>query len=551
MKPPQQPRLRQKGIVSILVILFLITVVAFVLAQPVLLSSSRSVDNLQQVKSSDSMYLAESGIEEAAARLLFAAEFGIPEFRQLCGELPTGNEIVVDSSKFRFVQAPVDPRPNCCNIRAQGEKEGLKRTIQKTLCVQSELGFADYGGKQPKPVIMKIKNRSAKDGYAVFNFAWRRQGSDPDTKPDPTPAPGQMVSAQCNNCADNQKELWRLESSSGDKSVGSLGAAKFVERRARVDIDVSIEEDRNFVYVGMILPGDKVELVGSYFKEQNPKGTKDNSASEISEGEVEDGLIFPSATPWCSFADTMVYGVSGRADPAQNAKLSAKFTEVKIDTGTGDQNKNWTLVANGNPNHVAHFPVTGTERAWGDIFSEIYVLFNPNIGSKFNVGNVSVKKALDLGRVVLEDEIDPDTGKVPLRELAARRTAGEEIVDPVIRLRGSNTGTPTPFIPPGTRIKLSSMVVVADGLSFELDFRNQDGTAWTGKTVVLNEGNTICAGTCAFFSQGTTTKFQLIRQGGVTQWASGFACYSGVDGAEVRPFAQITPSFGNWREIVE
>jgi len=63
--------------------------------------------------------------------------------------------------------------------------------------------------------------------------------------------------------------------------------------------------------------------------------------------------------------------------------------------------------------------------------------------------------------------------------------------------------------------------------------------------------HTICAGMCAFFAEGATTKFQLIRQGGVTQWASGFACYRGVDGAEVRPFAQITPSFGNWREIVE
>lgn len=532
---------RQRGIVSILVVVFLFVVVVFLLSQPIFMAATRSVDDTQQLKSLNSMYMAENGIEQAATQLVIQAEFGLPEFRDTCVGLTAQPSFEFSGGTFRFVTAPTNPKPTCCNIRAQGEVSGVTRIIQKTLCVQSELGYANFGGKMPKPVVMKIKNRSAKDGVAVFNFAWRRQGSEPNA------TIGNSVSATCNNCSDKQKSLWQLESSTGTPSVGSLGAGKLVPRRERVDIEVSIQEDRNFVYVGMILPGDDVQLVGSFFKQQNPRGTKDNSASAVSEGEVDDGITLPAAAPWCRNADTMIYGVSGKADPAQNADLSAKFTEVRIDTGTGLRQKNWTLIANNNPNYVAHFPIAGTETAWGDIFSEIYVLFNPNIGVPTDSGILKVTQALVGGRVVLEDKADV-AGKVPLRELVRKKAAGEEIVDPVIRLRGTNTGA---FLPPGTRIKLGSMLVVPNGLSFELDFRNQNGTAWTGATPVLSADHTICAGMCAFFAEGTTTKFQLIRQGGVTQWASGYACYSGVDGAEVRPFAQITPSFTDWREIIQ
>jgi hypothetical protein len=543
IKKPQFARKDQRGIVSILVILFLITVVVFVLSQPVILSGSRSADDLQQVASSDSMYLAESGIEEAAARLLFAAEFGIPEFRQLCGELPAGGDIEVEGTKFRFVEAPVHSTPNCCNIRAQGEKDGLKRTIQKTLCVQSELGHADFGGKQPKPVVMKIKNRSSKDGVAVFNFAWRRQGSDGNT------TVGNSVSAQCDNCV-QPNPLWSLESSQGIPSVGSLGAGKLVARRDRVDIEVSIQEDRNFVYVGMILPGDNVQPRGSYFLDKNG-GTKGPSASEYSDGNVVDGLTAPStANPWCRHADTMILGISGKADPASNLDLSAKFTEVTLDYGSGVNQKNWTLVANNDPNYVAHFPVAGTERAWGDIFSEIYVLFNPNVGPDRPAVPAASGQVTVVSNLTADAKVVFDDSAGTLEALVAQKAAGQQIVDPVIRLRGSPAGA---FIPPGTRIKLDTMRQVELGLEFQLDFRNQNGTNWTGSTPVLRAGDTVCGGICAFFSPGSNvnTPFRLRKQGGVTQWAGGFACYSGVDGAEVRPFAQITPSFGNWKEIVE
>jgi hypothetical protein len=531
----------QGGIVSILVIVFLLTVVVFILSQPIFMSSSRTVDDTQQLTSLNSMYMAENGIEQAAAQLVTQADFGLPEFKDTCDTLASQAPFSFGDGVFRFVAAPVNPKPSCCNIRAQGEVNGLTRTFQKTLCVQSELGHANFGGKLPAPVVMKIKNRSAKDGVAVFNFAWRRQGSDGNT------TIGNSVSAQCNNCV-APNPLWQLESSQGIPSVGSFGAGKLVPRRERVDIEVSIQENRNYVYVGMILPGDNVRATGSYFLEKNG-GTKGPSASETSDGAVVDGMTQPIEKPWCSYADTMILGISGKADPASNLDLSAKFSEVTFDFGSGTQQKNWTLVKDNNPNYVAHFPIKDTPFAWGDIFSEIYVLFNPSIGPEAlppapasTSGMVNVTKALDFvtRKVVLESTNE-------LRALVAKKKSGEEIVDPVIRIRPSASG----FLPSRSRIILQSMREVPEGLEFELDFRNPDGTLWSTPTPTLPVNAKICGGICAFFNPSGDTPFRLTKVGGVTQWAGGFACYSGVDGAEVRPFAQITPSFGDWREIVQ
>jgi hypothetical protein len=507
-------RFRQRGVASIVALLFLIAAVVFVLGQTITMSGSKSSDRILQSDSIRALYVAESGLEYANSNLISQADSDDTILKAACEALPLLNPIALGAGQYQFLATDIPATNTLCKTRVAAEVSKSRRVLEQNLKVAYESGVAGYGTS----ISMRLKNKSNVGAVGLFNLAWRRSGSTGHPE-----APGGQGAVATGCSLPGCDFEWRLESSSGIPSVGSLGVSVEIPAKQSYEVVQKLDKDRNYAQVGTLIPGFETAPVirGTYWSSTN---TTNNSASGVYTGQTTSGAATDqlldtasasncvtdptqpsqSCFNWCRKSDTLVFGVSGRAAD----QISATFTSVNFDSqGTDPQNAAMRL--------IAHYPnIDGsTPDTYGDIFSEIYYLHNPyflSSGASSEGGTITVPSTAGLqpGTIL---KVVAGTGRL-LPNSRVRRILNDTQFEIYIS---------DPSIP----------VTPASALS----------------------GATICGGICAFFQGSlttTTSTYFRITASLVTQWAGGFTCLSGANPDGIRKLVGSKFTLQNWREVI-
>ncbi len=474
----------QQGLVSVIALLFLVSVVVFILMQSLSMSGSKSLETQQYFDSVAALALAEGGKEAALAGITQAVNTDETQFLSSCGSYASSSPIDLGRGTFQYTPSSTTPTSTLCPIRVTGTVGQAHRTLESRINLSFQVGTGGYG----TDIAMTLNNPYSVPAAAVFNLAWRRQGST-----GASPAGGQAVASACilPECG----MQWNLESSSGLPSVGSLGTSLGVAGSASVPVHQTLDTARNYAEVGLILGGftTQPERVGSYSDNKETANTQNQTTTS---GTTTSG----HAKGWCTDADTLVFGVSGRGDD----NPAAAFSKVVFNTA-------------GNPaqpielNWVSHYPNTdGTSpNMFGDVFSEIWYTHNPR---------ASMNTASSSGTTIT---VNSTTGLA---------------VGTILKVL-SGTGA----LPAYTKV-----ATVVDSTHFTV---NQAPT-----TALSNA--TLCGGICALFDNpasaaAKTTTFSLTRANAAAQqWAGGFVCYRGVDPTKVRRVASSHLRVQQWHEVL-
>jgi len=483
---------RQRGFASIAAVVFVILFVFFILQQSLRMLGDKSIDSLQYLNSINALYIADSGAERATG-IISNLVAGGTSTTTACDSAKLDNNGSATAIAFpgggSFAYAtPTTPAgpAGTCDVRVTGTFKNANRTVQARINVASELGTAGFG----HDISMQLNNPNDVAGVGVFNLAWRRQGSTGHST-----AGGQATASACTlpSCG----LQWNIESSSGQPSVGSMGTAVGIAAQASVTVAQTLSTDRNYVEVGMVMPGLATQpLVKGSFADKKRTGNTANNT--VTTGDTPSGEA--NASSWCYAADTLVFGISGRGnDDVTGAYSSVVFNSA----GTPAQPVPLT--------YVAHYPNTdgSTPDVFGDVFSEIWWTYNPYVrfSGASSVGTtvtVSTPQTLKAGTIL---KVFSGTGVFAGNTKVVANTTAQTTFQV----------TPAPTTP------------------------------------LVNA--TLCGGICALFnnpsSAASSTTFAVTRTSPVAQqWAGGFTCLSGVDPTKVRPVTRSSARISQWHELI-
>jgi len=617
---------RPRGFATIPVLVFLAVAVVFLLTQTLSITGTKVTDDVAHHDSTRALYIAESGLEFATG-VVSAAAISLEKLEQVCKALdslspPAGLELGNGLVKIRYLsfEAPPDNEDiRRCEFSATSVFGNATRVLVKKGTFERQKGIAGFGGAPSTSrdqIEATVVNAQSQAGFAIFNLAWRKQGSDGIDPlscinlPEPCELTGYATTGQAsaNPCSGCSVE-WNIESSAGSVSVGALGTVKPVNPSETSKVTQTLSADRNFVEVGLVLTGDG-EMVkrGSFSNDSAPTGqgtVSKNSTAEptgtVPNGALGDYLIELAVTGrisaststatvtaasgpstdfrklllpgdkiyvggnflgtvkstsnktfeleqnaaftftaleykafrgggWCSRADTIVFGVSGRSNPAtlQAAGLfSTQLTSVTFGETSGSppgSNGGFPL------DLIATYPSSSraTPGASGDIFAQVWAAYNPFFIAK-------VQSVVNSREVRIVDG-DP-SASISFDAKTFNLTDKKQTV---VGLYKPASPTLASAVPPQT------VVTAYDSAAKTLRFNNP---------VTLSAGDIICGGLCAFFDHKSAgeTKFWVGRDTRyVDQWAGGFTCFSGTDREQIRSINGNAQSIAvQWHEVIK
>lgn len=386
---------RQRGMVTLVVMLFLIATVVFALSQMLDISSGNVIDGQRQGDSTAAFFLAESGLEKGHA--IVNAAFG-PTFNNTsCTAIP-----VAASSPFSLGRGSVSlsaqsTPPICdnsggtacekCTVISTAQVGLANRTVTQDMLLTTSNGVScastvsDCTNASAPPPVWKLNlyNTYPSPAIALFSLAARRQGNN--------------TGASCTNPA--CKLQWNINSQNGGNSVGSMGNAVSIASGGSYEIYQTLNANYSVAEVGALFPGTSPgpSLTGryvsgspvpggaAYWNDNESGGTGGTiaKANSVNGFFTNDGTWTNPATDtctttpapgskqtctsWCYGGDTLVFGFAG-----SSLSVADELSAVNFDT-TG-QNIAMT--------RIAKFPTTGIAGAPGNVYSEIWYARNPN-----------------------------------------------------------------------------------------------------------------------------------------------------------------------------
>lgn len=448
---------RERGVVSILMAFLLVAGVIFILAQTTGIIGTRSMDTSQQLDSTAALMLAESGLQRAEAIVGRVGNGGIMAEAD-CKGVATGGPFALGRGTFNYsadktVAAPVGCTEGLCTgckVNVTGTVGSASRTLEQTYTVGVSNGVAGRG----TTVTMVLRNIHDVPATSLFNMVWKRQD------------PGGNTNAEATFCADNPAGCalqWNLNSSSGNTSVGGIGVTvnigpNTISRR----VNQTISQSRDYVEVGGLFPSLSTtaypDIVGRFWDDKhvaNLTGVNSGSSGGVIYGVAATGTCtnppttYPAGgtgsfqsetcTNWCSGADTLVYGVSGRS-----ATSSDQITPSVTFGTNGPSPIGMT--------RLVHFPNLdgSTPNASGKAFSEIWYAYNKDyMSSNTGAGATSYSAAVYAiagTTIALSANMGSGDTVMPVASL----TAGSELcVGDVLNTAGAITGATVTATPGG------------------------------------------------------------------------------------------------------
>lgn len=364
-------RFRQKGMVSVMAAILLISAVIFALIQTRQISGTSSIENELQMDSTAALFLAESGLESGVDIINSA---GDPTSGSTCTNINVTNSPAGSSGNYSLRGASADcVNGNCdCILTSTGMQGSASRTIQRNITFTKQSGVSGTG----TTATMQLRNSgSSTPSVALFSLATTRGGAN--------------TTASCNSMSGATCQTgWNVNSSNGNSAVEAIGTAVLIDPGQTASVVQTMNSPQTFAEVGAFLPGmassaTPPAIVGYYWDQQNncDSSTVCNSQSGTG-GAVRNGasasgsgtcLAWSPSNPqqscsnWCfadtngNLANTLVFGFTGKSNAAALDSLgSVTVNGIAL----GD--------ANGNSQALAKYPPS----PW-DVYSEIWVKQNP------------------------------------------------------------------------------------------------------------------------------------------------------------------------------
>ena len=398
-------RTRQRGIVAVMAVIFLITAVVFVLTQTLNITGTTSIDNMQQRNSSAALFLAESGLQRGQAVLNSSSSISNAVCTGLGGltSYPIGAGSFTLSAESSPEECNSDLGPFCasCTIESTGTVNGSSRTVRRTisLTTQNGKGCNTSGGANCANPVMNLFNNFAFKSVALFNLAYDRQG--------------QSVVGTCTatGCA----PMWFVRAK---QTNADMGNAVTIDAGAGYPIQASLTST-NYSFVGALFPGSSAAgptIVGSYWSQQQSgnccttskggltgttnNGVDNNTDSLTLTPPVDASSTEQLAKSWCYGGDTMVYGFAGTGTSTSDQLSAVTFNTTPTST---------SYPGNIPLTRVARYPnATSTDVPSNhDIYSEIWYVRNPDYLSTTSnassggtaTGSIGAKTANNAGSI--------------------------------------------------------------------------------------------------------------------------------------------------------
>lgn len=427
-----KPRLRQRGMATVIVVIFLITAVIFVLSQTLGITGSSSIDNTQQLDSVAALFLAESGLERGQGVLTAAypitsavcCGIGGNRFVDVNGTWTCisdgpgydlgGGKVFLSGTSVASGGNPNAPCDNSgatvctsCLMQATGRVGSASRTITRNMSLTTDNGTAGIGTS----VKMTLKNTYQNPAVALFVLSWRQQGSATAGKCDTLvvrDSAGNIVPGTTPTC----NLRWNEQSTNGGgtNSVGGLGVSIVMPGAGDyATVTQTLSTSRSYAEVGALFPGSvrpPPELgpweLGSYWDDSNTSNTKGNfgGSATTQTGATNNGTASTACTLdvppvpdpnqgstqtktcWCSntdktthpnqdFGDTLAFGYHGRSWDSGSAGLNDQLTRVSFgNPASGSNGMNIPLT------RIAKYPNSLTVGAGADVFAEVWYVHN-------------------------------------------------------------------------------------------------------------------------------------------------------------------------------
>lgn len=390
----------QRGMVTLVAMLFLIATVVFALSQMLDVSSGNVIDGQRQGDSTAAFFLAESGLEKAQASVNAASAGNFSN--ATCTGVATNYALGRGSVSVTAVSVPATcdngggTPCTSCTVTSTGQVGLSNRAVTQNLALTVSNGVACNGanGCGNSPTVtwrLNLKNTAAVAGVGVFNLTYVRQGNN------------QATCAAGSNC---RLQLDLGSPSNGINAVGLMGNSVLIPAGASYPIYQTMRVDRdNLAEVGAFFLGTTAPVLtgptanpgaASYWDDnKNDVATTVGASGSISGG-TNDGTATsagtcsaPSAhsqacTSWCYGGDTLVYSFAGSV-----TLLTDQLSSVTFGASPG--------VA---MTRVAKYPTTAVPRAPTNVDAEIWYARNPNFtGASPLAVNASSYKGRGTGAV--------------------------------------------------------------------------------------------------------------------------------------------------------
>ncbi len=330
---------RQRGIASLIAVIFLITAVIFALTQSLNISSTTSIDNNQQMNSTAALFLAESGVENAQSVLRIASMAGTYSYTT-CTNL-INQSVNLGRGSFTYTAAvsapPTCPAGSCttCTVTARGTVGSSSRYIQAVLAPSPANGVAGYGS-----VFTLYLNSPQSPAYAFTSIALNPQST----------WGGDTSIGICSNVSSGTSitsctQAWSVAGQYYNDTV-SQGVFASVPNAGNYSITTSLGSSRNYAAVGIIfrpLSG-AVTMDGSYGHQS--LSCTSMATCNLTAPRTQAATYYYSATT--SPNATAVYsGTFG----SQSGNLAIAYAQGYLPTGwtcnaNGGTTANWATAAN-------------------------------------------------------------------------------------------------------------------------------------------------------------------------------------------------------------
>lgn len=341
----------QRGLVSVIALLFLMSVVMFILIQSVSRSGAKALESQQYFDSVAALAVAESGTEIAKAQIIGSYLINA-ELNSSCSlTTPTSNTVGLGRFTFISAETASSTGGTYCKFRVKGTVNNAQRTIETWMNFSDEIGTTSYG-KNPK---LTLTNYFPVKSTAIFDLAWRVKGSDgyPNTS---------STNVYCTDCNTNQ--LWFDDLTGAGNGLGGVGNAASANVSESTDYSHTLGDDRNYVMVGLLMGGSAStapSAVGG-LKFSN-SSNQPNSLTQSTTGSAGTGCSDDNA-------NALVLGISGQGPGLdQNGK-----PDVRAGFDTADLNG---IIKSAMWKKYVHYPnIDGTTlNAAGDVFAEIFYFY--------------------------------------------------------------------------------------------------------------------------------------------------------------------------------
>ena len=390
----------QRGMVTLVAMLFLIATVVFALSQMLGVSGGNVIDGQRQGDSTAAFFLAESGLEKAQAGVnaALAGNFSNAACTGIASNyaLGSGSVRVTAVSEPAVCDNGAGTPCTACTVTSTGQVGLSSRTLTQNMALSVTNGVTCNGanGCANSPAVtwrLNLKNAAAVAGIGVFNLTYVSQGNN------------QATCAAGSNC---RLQLNLGSPSNGANAIGLMGNSVLIPAGTSYPIYQTMRVDRdNLAEVGAFFLGTSAPVLtgptanpgaASYWNDNKNDAAPTVGASGSVSGATNDGTATsggtcsaPSAhlqacTSWCYGGDTLVYSFSGSV-----TTLTDQLSSVTFGAGPGVQ-----------MTRVAKYPNTAVPRAPTNVDAEIWYARNPNFtGASPLAVNASSYKGRGTGAV--------------------------------------------------------------------------------------------------------------------------------------------------------